>query len=246
MTMACPSDLALERLLLGRADLDAVRHAEECPGCSVRLASMRRTGESFRRFVYPPTVERVEAAAERGPRRRFLLALAPASLLAAAAAMVISIRSPPPGYLGVKGGDGIGLSLFAPGSAGPRLLADGVEVSPRTALRFRLRAARACRLFLVSVDGAGAVSRLDGAGADGLLLSPGQHDLPGGVELDAAAGPERFYAICAPEGVATAADVERSARTVGADGPAGVRRAGALGGLPAGASQTTHLLEKRQ
>lgn len=246
MTTPCPSDLALERLLLGRAEPAVTMHAERCPGCAARLAAMRRAGEEFRRSVYPPSVERVERAAERAPFRRVLLALLPAPILAAAAAaVVLAIRPPSPGYLGVKGGDGIGLSVFAPGSAAPRLLADGAEVGLNAALRFRLRTARACRVFLLSVDAMGQVSRLDGSGADGLLLAPGQHDLPGGVELGGAPGPERFFAVCAPDGTASAADVERAARALGAGGAAGVRSGRVLPGLPAGTSQTTQLLEKR-
>lgn len=245
MTTSCPSELALERFLLGRADPGIGAHADACPDCEARLATMRQRGDDFRRFVYPSSVERVEAAAERGPRRRLLLALLPAPFLAAAVALVLGVRPPPPGYLGVKGGEGLGLSLFAPGSAAPRLLADGAEVAPHAALRLRIRTARACRLYLVSVDAAGEVSRLDGAGAEGLPLAAGQHDLPGGVQLDAAAGPERFFAVCAPDGAASAADVERAARAVAAEGAAGVRGGRVLRGLPAGARQATQLLEKR-
>lgn len=246
MTTSCPSDLALERLLLGRAEPGVNAHAENCPDCEARLAAMRRAGEDFRRSVYPPSLERVERAAERAPFRRVLFALLPAPILAAAAvAVVLAIRPPLPQYLGVKGGDGIGLSLFAPGSAAPRLLADGAEVGLNAALRFRLRTAQACRVFLVSVDASGEVSRLDGGGADGLLLAPGQHDLPGGVELGGAPGPERFFAVCAPDRAVSSADVERAAHAIGSGGAAGVRRGRVLRGLPAGTSQTTQLLEKR-
>lgn len=246
MTRACPSDLALERFLLGRAALDVDAHQKECLECTARLTAMRQVDEDFRRTVFPSTVERIETAASRAPLRWVMLALLPAPFLAAAAAVVmLAIRPPPLDYLGEKGGNGIGLSLFAPGSSAPRILADGAEVRPHAALRFRLRTARGCRLFLVSVDASGAVSHLDGAGADGLPIAPGQHDLPGGVELDGSAGPERFFAVCAPEGVATAADVERAARAVAADGAPGVRHGTALPGLPARALQTTHLLEKR-
>lgn len=246
MTTGCPSDLALERLLLGRAEAGVEGHAQACPGCTARLAAMRREGEEFRRAVFPTSVERVEAAAAGAPRRRWLLALLPAPLLAAAAAVALVLvqRSPPPDYLGVKGGEGVGLALFAPGTEGPRLLPDGAEVAPGSALRFRLRTGKACRLFLVSVDGAGVVSRLDGGGAEGLALGPGQHDLPGGAKLDGAEGPERFYAVCAPQGTGAAA-VEQAAREAGAGGAPAVRQGKDLGGLPAGTAQATHLLEKR-
>jgi hypothetical protein len=241
---ACPSDLALERHVLGRADAAVVAHARACPECAERLDAMRREGEHFRQFVYPSTVERIEAAAAPA-RRRFLLAVLSAPILAAAAAvLVLTLRPPPPDYLGTKGAGGIGLSIFAPGSDAARFLADGAEVPARSALRFRIRTGHACSLFLLSVDGGGIVSRLDGAGAGGLRLAPGQHDLAGGVELDGAGGPERFYAVCAPAGTA-AAEVERAARSAAGGGPGRVRGAKELPGLPAGSLQASHLLEKR-
>lgn len=246
MTSACLSEIALERVLLERAEPDARDHAARCPECSRRLSAMRDEGQAFRRFVYPGSVERIEDAARRAPRRRTLLTLLPLPLLAAAAAVVFVLvpRSPPADYLGVKGGEGVGLTLFAPGGAAPRILADGAEVGPQATLRFRVRTSGACRFFLLSVDGAGAVSRLEGAGPEGLPLAPGQHDLPGGVQLDAAPGPERFFAVCAPESV-DANDIERAARAVARGGDEGVRRQKSLPDLPAATLQATRLVEKR-
>jgi hypothetical protein len=246
MSAACPSDVALERLLLERGEPEVRSHAERCPECARRLAAMREEGEAFRRFVYPSSVERIEDAARRAPRRRVLLALLPVPLLATAAAVALVVvpRPQTPDYLGLKGGDGVGLTLFAPGGAAPRILADGAEVGPRATLRFRVRTSAPCRLFLLSVDGAGEVSRLDGAGPDGLALTAGQHDLAGGVQLDAGPGPERFFAVCVPGGT-RAAEIERAAQAVGREGEAGVRRGKRLNGLPTGAIQATQLVEKR-
>jgi hypothetical protein len=193
-------------------------------------------------------VERVEDAAERRPLRRRLLVLLPAPLLlAAAAALLLVVRplSPTGGYLGVKGGGGVGLTVFSPGKETVRILADGAEVPARTALRFRVRLSEPCRLVLLSVDGAGAVSRLDGGGSMGVPLTAGLHDLPGGVELDGQPGPERLYAVCLPDTQAIPA-VEEAARAVATRGAEGVRRAGPLPGLPAEATQVTQLLEKRR
>ena len=247
MITPCATDLALERLLAGRAPPEVIAHVDACGGCAERLAAMRREGEDFRRTVYPATVERIEDAAARSPGRRFLLALLPAPvLLAAAAAVFLVVRpvGPPDDYLGVKGSGGIGLTVFTPGRDGPRLLADGAEVSSASTLRFRVRVSELCRLVLVSVDGAGTVSRLDGGGALGVPLTAGLHDLPGGVELDGKPGPERLYAVCLADAAAVPA-VEAAAREAGGRGGEGVRRTVRLAGLPPTATQTTHLLEKR-
>src|SRR5512139_1521309 len=130
MTTPCPSDLALEAHLLDPAASRLGGHLAACPSCSARLAAMERQGEDFRRFVYPATVEKVEAAAGR-PRRRFLWLLAPAPVLAAALAVVLLRPAPGPdeGYLGLKGGPGgLGLTIFTPGDGLARPLADGAHV----------------------------------------------------------------------------------------------------------------------
>lgn len=244
MMPGCPTDLALEKHLLDPAASALSGHLAACAPCRARVARMEEEGRRFRQFVYPATVERIEAAARRRPARWWLAVLAPAPALAAAVLAVLLVRpaGPPDDYLGLKGAGGVGLTAFVREAGAARPVPDGGAVAPRAALRLRVRTAAPCRAFVLSIDGRGAVSRLDGGGAEGLSLPAGPHDLPGGVELDGAPGPERLFAVCAPDGAGWPA-IEAAARAAAAGGAAGVRRAGALP-LPAGVAQATLLLEK--
>jgi hypothetical protein len=247
MTSRCPSDLALEKLLLDPGRSAARDHADACPRCAARLAEMRRQGEDFLRFVYPATVQAVEEAAARSPlsRERWIRWLAPLPALVTAAAILILARpaEPPDGYLGAKGA-GLGLTVFVAGGAEAHAARDGEHVPAAAPVRFRVRPDRPCHLWLASVDGAGQVSRLLPAEGDGgLRLDGRQADLPGGAVLDGQPGPERILAVCAAAPLPWRA-VEAAAHSISAGGPAAVRAAGAVPGLPTGTAQASLLLEK--
>lgn len=239
--MRCPSELELEAYLLGPGGERIEPHLAGCPRCREQLEEMRRLGDEFRREVYPATVDEVVAsgAARRIPR--WLLAAAP---LAAAAGALLLLRGPPPGYVGVKGG-ALALSVFVEGAQGAREVADGQAVPAGAAVRFAVHPGRPCMLWIVSVDGAGLVSRLFPATGDAAASVGAAGALPGGAVLDGRPGPERIYAVCAPSSLALA-DVERAARAAAAGGEAAVRSAGALAGLPRDAAQATVLLEKHR
>jgi hypothetical protein len=246
MTNGHPTDLALEKYLLDKVASPLARHVETCEPCRGRIARMEEDGRRFRQFVFPATVEKIEAAAERRKTsRRWLAFLVPIPALAAAAALVLVLRpvGPSDDYVGLKGAGGIGLAAFVQKAGVATVVPDRGAVAPTAALRLRVHTSSACRLFVLSVDARGAVSRLDADGPEGVPLSAGQHDLPGGVELDGSAGPERIFAVCAPSGV-TWPEVERAGRAAGAGGAAQVRATTKLGGLPKGASQASLLLEK--
>lgn len=244
MKTGCPTDLALERHLLDPAASPLAGHVAACEACRARLARMEEEGRRFRQLVYPATVDRIEAAARPRRSRWWMAVLAPVPVLAAIVAVVLVVRpgGPRDDYLGLKGEGGIGLTAFVRGAGAAEPVPDGGTVAAAGALRLRVRVSSPCRLFVLSVDGRGTVSRLDGAGPDGLATSAGQHDLPGGVELDGAAGPERLFAVCAPAGTGWA-QVDGAARAA-ATGAAAVRGTTSLGGLPAGTAQATLLLEK--
>ena len=240
----CPSDLALELHLFDPAASAVSGHLAACGACAERLAAMERVGAEFRAQVFPATVDRVvEAARPRLPLRRWL-SWAPFPALAAAAALLLLLPAPrpPADYVGVKGA-GLGLGVFARIRGSVEAVRDGERVPAATALRFRVHPAWPCRLWLLSVDGAGQVSRLFPATGDGGAPLGSAGTLPGGAVLDGRPGPERIYAICtrSPLSFATA---ERAARAAAAGGPGAVRSAGALAGLPEGAAQATLLLEK--
>jgi hypothetical protein len=246
MTPRCPSDLALEKLLLDPAGTPLAPHLDGCPRCQARLAEMKRQGEDFLRYVFPATVEAVEAAAARRPAWDLVRWLAPLPALAAAAAVILVVGpgGPPEGYLGVKGGNSMGLAVFLQRPDGPHPARDGEVVPASASVRFKVRPSRPCRLWLLSVDATGQVSRLFPADGDGGVEVVRTTELPGGAVLDGQQGPERFLALCAP-GPIPYARVEGAVRAAVSAGADAVRSMRTIPGLPAGTYQDSVLLEKK-
>lgn len=249
MTATCPSDLALEAYLLEPDHSPLAAHLQGCGSCSARLARMQAEGEDFRRFVFPATVDAVEDAAARKSRFAFRWPVLLAPLGAAAAialALVVGVRSgdgPREDYLGVKGG-GLGLAVFVNASEGAQAVEDGAAVPASAALRFKIQPSADCWVWVVSVDAKGDISRLyPPEGAPPELRAAGP--LPGGAVLDGQPGPERIYAVCAPDARTSWGEVKAAAQASAAGGPERVRAARALGGAFAQARQATVLLEKR-
>jgi hypothetical protein len=238
----CPSELDLERHLLA-ADPVVEAHLAECPRCAERLAEMRREGETFRRVVFPATVDAVveHSRPATARARRWVVALAPLS--AAAAAALFLLGRPPHDYVGTKGGDLV-LTVFVDAPGGARAATDGASVPAGSAVRFQVRAKGPCRLWVVSVDATGQVSRLFPASGEAQGEVAPEGPLPGGAILDDRPGPERFFAVCSARPLPLA-DVERAARMAAPGGDAAVRGAKGLPGLPEGVTQATLLLEKR-
>lgn len=240
----CPSELELEAHLLAPSPSRVADHVATCGRCRAQIALLERLGDEFRREVFPRTVDAVVA---RAPRRwalpRWLLA-APlvAGVAAAAVLALLPGTRPPAGYLGAKGEE-LSLTVLVHDGGGTRVARDGETVAAQAPIRFEVRPARACRLWVVSVDGAGEVSRLYPAVGDAAALG-GAGLLPGGAVLDGRAGPERVFAICAATPLAWS-EVSRAAHAAAAGGPDALRTASRLPGLPPGAWQGTVLLEKR-
>jgi hypothetical protein len=248
MTAPCPSDLSLERHLLAR-DAALGEHVEKCPSCAARLARMREEGDDFRRFVFPATVDAIEDAAER--RRKLPLFLAPAAAFAAIATAVVLVwnapqHGPPEGYVGTMGGP-LTLAVFVDTKSGVRAVEDHAKVPPDAAIRFKV-GAKGCRLWVVSVDAAGEVSKLfPSAGRFPAEIPTGGDplvELPGGAVLDGTPGPERLYAVCAESSPLPWPDLVRAVKDAAGGGAERVRAAGRLSELPPDASQVTLLLEK--
>jgi hypothetical protein len=250
----CPSDLELETILLEGEGAPVPLHVAACSRCAARVQEMRRVGEEFHREVFPQTLEGVLARAPR-PRRRAwagpVFGVAGMALAACAMAALVlrppapAPSAPPPGYVGAKGSP-LGLSVFAAGPNGPRALSSGEQVQAGAALRFQVRPAHRCRLWIFSLDEAGEVSRIFPPGGDEGAEVPAAGaplSVPGGAILDGRRGPERIFAVCATTGALCYDDVERAAREVGA-GAEAVRKLAALPGLPADALQATLLVEK--
>ncbi len=254
--MRCPSDLMLEKHLLGRSAPWVREHVPSCQGCRGRLDAMRQLGNEFRCQVYPATVDQVvEAGRLARPWARWWAALrgvlAPASAIATAAVLALvvamtgvgSVAGPSPEYVGSKGAP-LSLTVFAEAPGGSRLLADGEVVGAGAALRFQIHSSAECRLWILSVDSSGEVSRLYPAIGDGGAEITASGLLPGGAVLDGRDGPERLYAVCSSTPLGFD-EVARSVRAAAGGGAEAVRNAGALRGIAGGVTQATVLVEKR-
>ncbi len=241
----CASELALERHLLDPRHSRIDLHLRSCPACRARLARMEREGEGFHRYVHPRTIDRILAAqAARKPAwRRWATLLLPAGGLAAAATAALLLVSPipPAGYTGEKGTP-LAMRVWVGDADGAREVSDGGAVPLGSRLRFRVAAGRPCRLWLVSADAQGDVSRLYPAQGDAAVVQGGA-TLPGGVALDDVAGPERLFAICSPDPVPLE-KVEQAIRRAAPGGAEAIRRPVRLDGLPSGTTQATLLVEK--
>jgi len=245
VTARCPSDLALEAHQLDPARSPVADHVRACARCAGRLEQMRAEGEDFSLLVFPRTVAAVEAAAARRAWWRRPIALLPLPALAGLAAVLLWLRPggmPPEGYVGVKGGGGLGLTLFTPGPAGVTAVPDRGEIRSGASLRFRIHSDADCHLRILSIDATGAVSRLYPAPGEEPrgFVTAGEHDLPGGAILDRNPGPERVFAFCSPHTSAWGM-VEGLVRH-GTARPASVRRPSLE--VPRGTAWTTLLLEK--
>jgi hypothetical protein len=236
----CPSELELERHLRA-ARPEVAHHLEDCQRCRTRVAWADAAAETFRREVFPATVDAVVDRTRRRPVR-WSLWLAPASVAAVAVVMLLVPQAPPDDYVGAKGTE-LALSVFVRFPEGARPAADGEAVPADAALRFEVRAARPCHLWLASLDAAGQVSRLHPA-AGAPVRVQGQALLPGGAFLDGRGGPERIFAVCSEAPLPFEA-VEQAARGASQAGEGGVRGLQVLLGLPRGTLQASLLLEKR-
>lgn len=235
--MSCLDDVALEKVLLG--SLAESPHLSECPSCATRLARMREENARFKQYVFPATVEAVAASVAPS---RWRLGLFFAVPLATAAALVLLVQrgGPPDDYVGMKGATTLSLDVYTLDDAGAaKRLAEPAAVEAHASLRFQVRPASPCYLWLVSTDAQGQVSKLFPMTGDSPAFLTEPTTLPGGASLDGQAGPERVIAICTPAPLPFGV-VEAAARS---DSPDAVRRLTRLNGIDDHASL---LLEKER
>lgn len=170
----------------------------------------------------------------RRPGARLIAAAVPGvAFVLAALAMVAVLRSTAPHPLA--------LALTAwggkPGAAKP--LADGAALRAGTPVHLALAPTGACPLWLVAVDAAGNVQRIHP-----IVAAPESHGpLDIQVQASPAPGPQRFFAVCAPDDGLDYARVLAAAGAVAREGASGLRTARALAGLPEGTRQASILVE---
>jgi hypothetical protein len=248
-----PSDLALEGYLMERDRSKIAPHVGSCDTCRGRIARMEREGQEFLQYVFPATVEKIEEAAARGKRPAWLrfAYFVPVPLAGLAVALFIALSpgqnmtGPGEDYIGVKGAGGtLGLTVFLGAVEGARPVRDGEAVPANSALRFSVRAAKPCQLWVLSVDGQGDVSRLYPTTGDRAAELKRGGALPGGAVLDGKPGPERIFAVCSPEAVPYQ-NIARAAQAAVDHSESAVRSVGVIPGLPDGTAQATVLIEKK-
>jgi len=237
----CPTDLAVEALLLSRPGAGVADHVESCPRCQQRVAQARQAGETFRSQIAPRALPSILARA--APRRRapIWLVLTPVPLAAMAALLLVvarTPRTPAEDYVGTKGE--LGFVVYASDGAGAVALSDGAQLGRTARLRFRLQVQRPCWTLVVSVDEAGRVSRLfPSEDEDGALVAH-SGALPGGAVLTGT-GPERLFALCSPTALAFSRIASSLRQVTTSDA---VRRTRVVPGLPEGVLQATILVER--
>ncbi|ABC84015.1 hypothetical protein [Anaeromyxobacter dehalogenans] len=177
------------------------------------------------------------ASAIPPPRRlppRLLAALVPlGTFVLTAVAVVAVLRSavPQPPVLGLSAWGG------RPGAAQP--LPDGASVRAGASLYLELDPGGPCPLWLVAVDAAGQVRRIHP-----IVAAPQAHAaLDVEVQASPARGPQRFFAVCAPDEGLDYARVLAAAGAVAREGATALRAARALAGLPDGTRQASILVE---
>ncbi|ACL67724.1 conserved hypothetical protein [Anaeromyxobacter dehalogenans 2CP-1] len=169
----------------------------------------------------------------RDARRLLSAALPGVPFVLAALAMVAVLRSTAPQT------PALALSAWGgrPGAARP--LPDGATVRAGASLYLELELGTPCPLWVVAVDAAGRVQRIHP-----IVAAPESHGaLDIQVQASPAPGPQRFFAVCAPDDGLDYARVLAAAGAVAREGASGLRTARALAGLPEGTRQASILVE---
>jgi len=191
----CISDLQLDKWQAGDLSEPAARaldaHVTTCARCSQRR--QRLAAEAARFLQQFPTPPRPSPTLPTKPRGYWLTAAG--TLLAAAAALVLWLRTPSE-ESGTRSKGAAHLSFF---------VKRGGEVMPGTAdqvvfagdqLRFAVTASKPQQLAILGRDSTGAVFVYHSDSASSALVSPGREvALANSIELDDAPGTEMFWAV---------------------------------------------------
>jgi hypothetical protein len=236
-----PSALALHEhqlALLPPAEAEIVdRHLSSCELCRTDLANLAGDQRRFEREVFPQTREKIA-------RRRWSwwpLAL-PTLAAAAAAWLLIAPARLPPEVL--PKGDAT-LAIFVAREGGALSVSDGQRLRPGDRIRFVLRPAGQRHAIVASLDGAGRTTvyhPFDGR-QSAALPAGARIEIPGSIVLDRSPGPERVFAVLAPNPFPAALVVEALKKLAG-QGPGALRATTHLPLELEAATQQSLLFEK--
>jgi hypothetical protein len=218
-TDAHVSALLLDALALGALDRDAAdrvrAHLASCAACREAQQTAAELREHFATSVLP------RGLPVRRPRRWPWLAV---PVLAAAVVVLLILaprRPPPPPELAIKGD--AGWQVFANRGGNTFAVHDGTELAAGDQIRFIVLPDGAHHLLVASVDGSGAAMVYYPYGGDQSMVIEGDRvELSGSIELDAAPGPERIYALLSDRPI-EAAIVRAYLRDVAAGGAEAIR-----------------------
>lgn len=196
-TPACLSDLALVQLDAGEVVSEAGRtHVDSCPRCRASLDDIAEQRAQFVTHTGAATPVWL-AASKRRPLWRHPAVLASASALAAAALVLLLVRTsgqptaPPLNGTRTKGRL-FQLEVFVRHAGVVRIAARGEEVFPDDEVRFTVRG-QGQHVAVFGLDSVGTASIYVPPIAVELSTSP--TELPGAMQLDDVLGSERFLAI---------------------------------------------------
>lgn len=206
-------DLLLMESLPSEARAQLERHLGDCHVCQSALSELKADQQHFNRFVYPRTVQAVEASGDRRgtPWLRWMPAVGLAGLaLVAVAVLNVGQNDEQQPYIGVKGPGSkasVGapeLEVFARRPNGAVFsVTPGATLKVGDQLRFAVNPKDFTHVLVVSVDGASQFSvyvPFDGAQAAQVIQEKKQ-ELPGAVELDETVGREKLVAVFAKRSV---------------------------------------------
>ena len=222
------SSFTLDALPLEALSADEVArartHLETCERRRGALEAAAAARERFATTVFPRTVGTMRART-RGLRWPRLLPLLLAPALAGAALLFWVRREPE--ELGVKGA--ASLRVFARHQDRVFAVREGMPLAAGDQIRFRVTPSGARFVLVASVDGAGKASVYFPFGGDASApIDPrATAELPGSVELDETAGPERVFVLLSARPL-PAADVVAALRALGARGHDAIRAARTL------------------
>lgn len=222
MTGGHVSALALDALALDaldEAEARAVRaHLASCSACRADQEAAAALRAEFATRVLP------RGLPVRRPRRWPWLVVP--AIAAAVVVFALWPRAAPVPDLAIKGGASWQVFAHRAGQTFP--VHDGTELAAGDRIRFVVVPDRAAYLIIASVDGGGAVTIYHPYGGDHSAAIEGDRiELADSIELDAAPGPERIYALLSDRPIAAGA-VRSRLREVAAGGVAAIRGAHTL------------------